>query len=903
MPGELSPIVAVITGNARGLLASIGESKAALAELEGSAVTHGAGVESALGGVGTGAVGAESALRGTEGAAKDVGKAAESSRGNVGGLANILGLLPGPLGDVGGKTKELSHVAGEAGGALGGLGGAAEALTGPYGMAAAAVVAVGVVSLDAASKYESATNQIAAQEGISTKAAKQVGDAFLNTGMTTTFTGQQIAQAFAGVAGQAKTVEGHALTASQSLDLMRSSMDLAEASGTSLGSATKDTVKVIQSFGLNISQSPLVSDVLFNAARSTGQSVDGMAQSLARARSAMGSAAPSVQQMGGFLLDLTQHGETGRAAMSVMNSAFTGLINPSAKVTAEQKALGLSFINTKTGALDPLNQIIAEVAPKIAGMGNAQATATLKALGFGSSASKLVATIQAGPAAFNAATTAVDAHGSSAKAAETATKGLKETFEKVKASVDDVVVKLGEKLMPTVEQVGKTIARVANEIMQHWTGISQVIGIVVDIFTIDLKIFIDKIKAAFEIIVGVIDVFKGIFSGHWSEVWTGLKKVGEGAIKFVLAPFTVLWDTLNKIFKGAPERLLASLEGFGAGLLHWIMSAWDSVTSFVTGAFNGFIGFYTSLPGRVVSAVAGFGNDLVHWITSAWDSVTTFVTRAFVAYVEFWLDLPGRIITAVATLGSKLLSWITTAWNGIVDFVTFAFNVEVAFWMSLPNRIINAVSALGSRLLSWITTAWGNVTSFASFAISQFIGFWTSLPSRILNALGDAGSTLLKWGEDLIGGLVSGIGNAASAVGDAIKSVITDGLKSLNGWIGSIPVVGKPLESMLSKIGLADGGYFDSPTLAVIGEAGPEVVLPLGKPNRMSEILGSIPGGSGNGGGSFGGGGGTTAQPALVYQPTYNLPITGDVSPQTVNLIQTMLVQHDQELVRTLQAA
>ena len=101
---------------------------------------------------------------------------------------------------------------------------------------------------------------------------------FLPTAGTTTFSAQQIATAFAGVAGQAKTINGSALSAKQSLDLMKSAMDLAEASGTNLGSAAGDVTKALQVFGLNLSQSPLVSDVLYGAANKTGVSVDTLTQ-------------------------------------------------------------------------------------------------------------------------------------------------------------------------------------------------------------------------------------------------------------------------------------------------------------------------------------------------------------------------------------------------------------------------------------------------------------------------------------------------------------------------------------------------------------------------------------------------------------------------------------------------
>jgi SLT domain-containing protein len=46
---------------------------------------------------------------------------------------------------------------------------------------------------------------------------------------------------------------------------------------------------------------------------------------------------------------------------------------------------------------------------------------------------------------------------------------------------------------------------------------------------------------------------------------------------------------------------------------------------------------------------------------------------------------------------------------------------------------------------------------------------------------------------------------------------------------------------------MANGGYVDSPTLAMIGEAGPELVVPLNRPSRAEALL---QGAGLNGGGS-----------------------------------------------------
>jgi hypothetical protein len=70
---------------------------------------------------------------------------------------------------------------------------------------AAGIAAVAVASVNLAEKFQTTTASIASNGDITTATAKKIGDAFLDTAGTTTFSGQEIGQAFAGVAGQVKS--------------------------------------------------------------------------------------------------------------------------------------------------------------------------------------------------------------------------------------------------------------------------------------------------------------------------------------------------------------------------------------------------------------------------------------------------------------------------------------------------------------------------------------------------------------------------------------------------------------------------------------------------------------------------------------------------------------------------
>ena len=95
--------------------------------------------------------------------------------------------------------------------------------------------------------------------------------------------------------------------------------------------------------------------------------------------------------------------------------------------------------------------------------------------------------------------------------------------------------------------------------------------------------------------------------------------------------------------------------------------------------------------------------------------------------------------------------------------------------------------------------------------------FLTGIADDILNLGKDIGS----W---IIDGLIAAIKGAAGAVMDAVSSIIPN-VGDIAGGIAS--GIGGAFKSIIP--GLAEGGFVTKPTLAVVGAAGAEAVIPLNK--------------------------------------------------------------------------
>ena len=155
-------------------------------------------------------------------------------------------------------------------------------------------------------KFQDATASIAKNAGITTAAANKIGQAFLATAFHSEFSAAQMSAAFGQVAGQLKLTEGHALSASEALKVMKASSDLAEASGVTLATATSALAGVMQAYHLSVGQAAGATDVLFNVSRSLNVPVDSVGSAIDKLHARLGILMPSMSDLGGLMIAIAQ---------------------------------------------------------------------------------------------------------------------------------------------------------------------------------------------------------------------------------------------------------------------------------------------------------------------------------------------------------------------------------------------------------------------------------------------------------------------------------------------------------------------------------------------------------------------------------------------------------------------
>ena len=429
---------------------------------------------------------------------------------------------------------------------------------GTVGFAGAAAEAVKL-----GADFQKTTATIQANADITAKAAKQVGDAFLNTAGKSIFSAQELAGAYSQVAGQLKITEGHALTSAQAMRVMSAASDLAEASHEKLDVSTLALSATMQAYHLNLKHAVGASDTFFNVSRAMHLPIEAVAAGLARLHGRLGDLAPTLRDTSALMLELGQHGITGTRGVQVVNTAMQTLVGTSKNTHAVLKDLGVSIFDAN-GKFVGLQSVIQQLQPKLAGLTQQQQLFVEQTL-FGKSAAQLMGqVIQEGVPKFNQASAAAGKLGTTQAASAAQSKTLQRQVDVLKATVVDLGTKFGLYLIPKLEATGQAISSVIGWMEKH-KAVAEALAITIG-GVLGLAVTVFAYTKAVAFVSATSNMIGGLGRLAGRVVSTGASFLGLGGEAGAAAAATVETETATMAgaVTTADDEIIASNRAAGA---------------------------------------------------------------------------------------------------------------------------------------------------------------------------------------------------------------------------------------------------------------------------------------------------------------------------------------------------
>lgn len=221
------------------------------------------------------------------------------------------------------------------------------------------------------------------------------------------------------------------------------------------------------------------------------------------------------------------------------------------------------------------------------------------------------------------------------------------------------------------------------------------------------------------------------------------------------------------------------------------------------------------------------------------------IAAALVVLAIAWNAGPGLIVTAVVALGAALLyaynrfDWFRKGVQFVMKAIATYVRVSVAFWMATFRVLRTVVTAVWHGISAAIDSI-RPVLAFVGNVISTYISTYIGVFNRLKDGIAAAVRFIKGLFSGIWDGLSAGLKMAVNGVLGYFEHMINMAIRAANLVIRGINLV-KPGKD-ISKIDevhlprLARGGIVTRPTLALIGEAGPEAVVPLRRAGQAANI-------------------------------------------------------------------
>ena len=250
------------------------------------------------------------------------------------------------------------------------------------------------------------------------------------------------------------------------------------------------------------------------------------------------------------------------------------------------------------------------------------------------------------------------------------------------------------------------------------------------------------------------------------------------------------------------------------------LTAVDPAIQLITQAWADFSGILVSLwdehGGTLLNNMGEFVTKTIELFQSIYDNVLEPIITPFLETLSWlWDEHLSKLIEKIGDFIGKLANGALEIYNKFIQpIVTFLLDKLSPAWSFLSSLVIGVLGTI----LGTISDVVGSIIGVLGGVIDFITGIFTGNWKKAWNGVKD----IFK---NIVDGLVGIFKAPINLIIDGINAFIS-GLNKIKipDWV---PAVGGKGINIPKIPKLAQGGIIDKPTVAVVGEAGKEVVMPL----------------------------------------------------------------------------
>lgn len=317
-----------------------------------------------------------------------------------------------------------------------------------------------------------------------------------------------------------------------------------------------------------------------------------------------------------------------------------------------------------------------------------------------------------------------------------------------------------------------------------------------------------------------IQMFTQLGGAIWTNLvntWTAIAPNVMTGLNNILLLWTLFWTDMSTMLETYGQPIIDGVVGLFNAI--WL-DAFDPAIKLLSQVWADFTGIllktWEKYGKSILDNLGQFVTNTIGLFRSIWDNVLAPIIQPFLEMLtKLWNEHIKGMVDQVVDFVAKLVVFGLQIYNNfIAPIVRFLLEILRPAFVTVGNIIANVFGTIVGTISTVVGSIFGILGGLIDFLTGVFTGNWRkawdgvkSIFSNIVNGLGAIFKAPLNLIIDLINGMISGI--------NSIK--IPDWVPGIGGKNLNIPKIPK----------LARGGIVDRATLAVVGEAGKEAVMPL----------------------------------------------------------------------------
>lgn len=234
-------------------------------------------------------------------------------------------------------------------------------------------------------------------------------------------------------------------------------------------------------------------------------------------------------------------------------------------------------------------------------------------------------------------------------------------------------------IVDRLNALGFEFGSIVDVLKSLWDGLCQFLA---PVFEAAFSVVSTVLGSVLNVITGLLDVFIGLFTGNWSQMWDGVKEIFSG-----------VWDAITGLF----DTALNLLKSLAEVVFGWFGTTWESV-------WTGIKSFFETIWNGIVAFFTGIWNTIVSTVTAQINAVKTVVTTVFNAIKTTATTIWNGIKTAISTVVDDIKSKVSSAFESVKNTATNLFNgiksTATSVWNGIKTAIVTPIEAARDKIRS-----------------------------------------------------------------------------------------------------------------------------------------------------------------------------------------------------------